>query len=86
MEQFLGVPPSLVADLLALKGDTVDNIPGAPGIGDKGARVKAIGAAAREELARVLGRKVHLFLHVKVAEDWSEKRDFYRLWGLEYDA
>lgn len=55
-------------------------------IGDKGARVKAIGAAARAELARVLGRKVHLFLHVKVAEDWSEKRDFYRLWGLEYDA
>jgi GTP-binding protein Era len=55
-------------------------------IGDKGARVKAIGAAARKELAGVLGRKVHLFLHVKVAEDWAEKRDFYRLWGLEYDA
>ena len=55
-------------------------------IGEKGARVKAIGAAARSELANVLGRKVHLFLHVKVAEDWAEKRDFYRLWGLEYDA
>jgi GTP-binding protein Era len=55
-------------------------------IGEKGARIKAIGAAAREELGRVLGRKVHLFLHVKVAEDWAEKRDFYRLWGLEYDA
>ncbi len=55
-------------------------------IGEKGARIKAIGAAAREELAKVLGRKVHLFLHVKVAEDWAEKRDFYRLWGLEYDA
>jgi DNA polymerase-1 len=37
-EEFMGVPPSGVADLLALKGDTVDNIPGAPGIGDKGAR------------------------------------------------
>jgi GTP-binding protein Era len=55
-------------------------------IGEKGARIKAIGAAAREELAKVLGRKVHLFLHVKTAEDWAEKRDFYRLWGLEYDA
>jgi GTP-binding protein Era len=55
-------------------------------IGEKGARIKAIGAAARTELATVLGRKVHLFLHVKVAEDWAEKRDFYRLWGLEYDA
>ncbi|HUS08439.1 MAG TPA: DNA polymerase I [Bryobacteraceae bacterium] len=37
-EEFMGVPPGAVADLLALKGDSVDNIPGAPGIGDKGAR------------------------------------------------
>ena len=37
-EQFMGVKPSQVADLLALMGDTVDNIPGAPGIGEKGAR------------------------------------------------
>ena len=34
----MGVRPDQVADLLALKGDAVDNIPGAPGIGDKGAR------------------------------------------------
>jgi len=34
----MGVQPSQVADLLALKGDSVDNIPGAPGIGDKGAK------------------------------------------------
>ncbi len=38
VEQFMGVKPSQVADLLALKGDAIDNIPGAPGIGDKGAR------------------------------------------------
>ena len=37
-QEFMGVPPSAVADLLALKGDSIDNIPGAPGIGDKGAR------------------------------------------------
>ncbi|MDX1982775.1 MAG: DNA polymerase I [Bryobacteraceae bacterium] len=36
--EFMGVAPSQVADLLALKGDAIDNIPGAPGIGDKGAR------------------------------------------------
>src|SRR5439155_19034021 len=36
--EFMGVKPSQVADLLALKGDTIDNIPGAPGIGDKGAK------------------------------------------------
>ena len=35
--EFKGVPPERIADLLALTGDTSDNIPGAPGIGDKGA-------------------------------------------------
>ncbi len=38
VKEFLGVEPGQVADLLALKGDAVDNIPGAPGIGDKGAK------------------------------------------------
>lgn len=38
VEAFMGVPPARVVDLLALKGDSVDNIPGAPGIGDKGAK------------------------------------------------
>src|SRR5947208_6241792 len=38
MEEFMGVLPSVVADLLELKGDAIDNIPGAPGIGDKGAK------------------------------------------------
>jgi DNA polymerase-1 len=37
-EKFMGVKPSQVSDLLALMGDSVDNIPGAPGIGEKGAR------------------------------------------------
>ncbi len=37
-ERFMGVKPSQVADLLALMGDSIDNIPGAPGIGEKGAR------------------------------------------------
>ena len=38
VEEVMGVEPAQVVDLLALKGDSVDNIPGAPGIGDKGAR------------------------------------------------
>src|SRR5229473_6754948 len=38
VQEFMGVAPSQVADLLALKGDSIDNIPGAPGIGDKGAK------------------------------------------------
>ncbi|MGD0497013.1 MAG: DNA polymerase I [Bryobacteraceae bacterium] len=38
VKAFLGVPPDRVTDLLALRGDSVDNIPGAPGIGEKGAK------------------------------------------------
>src|SRR5260370_794964 len=38
VKEFMGAEPSQVADLLALKGDGIDNIPGAPGIGDKGAK------------------------------------------------
>jgi len=38
VEEVMGVEPHQIVDFLALKGDSVDNIPGAPGIGDKGAR------------------------------------------------
>ncbi len=38
VQEVMGVSPAQMIDLLALKGDSVDNIPGAPGIGDKGAR------------------------------------------------
>jgi DNA polymerase-1 len=36
VEEILGVPPERVVDIMALRGDTIDNIPGAPGIGEKG--------------------------------------------------
>ncbi len=36
VQELLGVPPERVIDLMALRGDAVDNVPGAPGIGDKG--------------------------------------------------
>ena len=57
VKEFLGVEPAQVADLFALKGDAIDNIPGAPGIGDKGARdlIEKFGSveAAMERAAEV---------------------------------
>ena len=53
-------------------------------LGKGGARIKQIGAAAREELGKLLGRKVHLFLHVKVKPDWEEDRSLYREIGLDW--
>ena len=53
-------------------------------IGKAGRRLKSIGAAARAEIARHLGRPVHLFLHVKVNPRWDEDRSLYRDIGLEW--
>ena len=53
-------------------------------IGKGGSRLKNIGALAREEIAQHLGRKVHLFLHVKVNPRWDEDRSIYREIGLEW--
>jgi GTPase len=53
-------------------------------IGKAGQRLKAIGAAAREEIAKHLGRPVHLFLHVKVNPRWDEDRSLYREIGLDW--
>lgn len=53
-------------------------------LGKGGQRIKAIGEAARKELAEVLGVKVHLFLHVKVSERWSEDKEVFEEMGLEW--
>jgi GTP-binding protein Era len=53
-------------------------------LGKGGARIRAIGEAARLELAQLLGRKIHLFLHVKVNPKWSEDRGLYREIGLDW--
>jgi GTP-binding protein Era len=53
-------------------------------LGKRGAMIKAIGEAARKELAAILGQKVHLFLHVKVEENWAEARDLYEELGLDW--
>lgn len=53
-------------------------------LGKGGARIKSIGEAARMELAKLMGVKVHLYLHVKVKPDWDEDRGVYRDIGLEW--
>ena len=55
-------------------------------LGDGGKRIKSIGAASRLELETLLGRRVHLFLHVKVNERWNEDRGLYASWGLDFNA
>ena len=55
-------------------------------LGKEGQTIKEIGRLAREELTEMLDRKVHLFLFVKVDEAWSEKRDSYEPFGLDFDA
>jgi GTP-binding protein Era len=53
-------------------------------LGKGGQQIKAIGERARAEIANQLGRKVHLYLHVKVKPDWDEDRGIYRDIGLEW--
>jgi len=53
-------------------------------IGKGGSRLKRIGQGAREEIAKHLGRPVHLYLHVKVNPKWDEDRGLYREIGLEW--
>ena len=55
-------------------------------LGKGGARIKAIGQAARTELERILERRVHLFLFVKVREKWEEDPERYRALGLDFDV
>jgi GTP-binding protein Era len=53
-------------------------------IGKGGQRLRAIGQAAREELKEILGREVHLFIFVKVREDWEDDPERYSAMGLDF--
>ncbi|MES2022242.1 MAG: GTPase Era [Pseudomonadota bacterium] len=53
-------------------------------LGKGGARIKEIGARARAELSEIMGRPVHLYLHVKVRPGWDDERDVYREMGLDW--
>ncbi|MDX2074453.1 MAG: GTPase Era [Alphaproteobacteria bacterium] len=51
-------------------------------IGEKGAMIKRIGSSSRRELEKMLGKKVHLELFVKVRAGWKDDRETYRLLNL----
>ncbi len=53
-------------------------------LGHKGSTLKAIGAASRKEMGEILEQKVHLFLFVKVRENWGDDPQRYREMGLEF--
>jgi GTPase len=55
-------------------------------LGDGGQRIKTIGSRARAELAQMLERPVHLFLFVKVRENWIEDPERYAALGLDYNV
>lgn len=53
-------------------------------LGARGSRLKEIGSRARAEMQRLMERKVHLFLHVKVNPKWEEDRGLYKEIGLDW--
>ena len=53
-------------------------------LGKGGASIKAIGAAARAEIAKIIEQPVHLFLFVKVREGWGDDPERFREMGLEF--
>ena len=55
-------------------------------LGKGGKRIKALGQASREELEKIFNRRVHLFLFVKVRENWGDDPERYRDLGLNFNA
>lgn len=55
-------------------------------LGKGGQVLKWIGENSRKDLTEILDRPVHLFLHVKVRENWQEERGFYSDMGLDFDV
>jgi len=53
-------------------------------LGKGGATIKSIGADSRKEIAEIVGQPVHLFLFVKVRENWGDDPDRYREMGLDF--
>ena len=55
-------------------------------LGKNGAMIKKIGQSAREELEELLEERIHLFLYVKVRENWQDDPTHYSDWGLNFKS
>ncbi len=55
-------------------------------LGKRGQTIKRIGTAARIEIEEALGRRIHLFSHVKYRKDWMDDSARYSVWDLDYNA
>ena len=55
-------------------------------LGKGGKRIKALGSDARKELEAIFERRVHLFLFVKVRENWGDDPNRFAMWGLDPNA
>ena len=55
-------------------------------LGHRGARIKAVREQAAAELEAILGRRVHLFIFVKVRQKWGDDPERFSLWGLDFNA
>ena len=55
-------------------------------LGKNGSRIKCIGAESRKQLETLFDCTVHLFLFVKVRENWGENPKNYHDWGLDFNA
>ena len=55
-------------------------------LGKNGKSIKRIGIESRRELEKLLGSRIHLFIFVKVRENWLNEKEEYEKWGLNYNV
>ena len=55
-------------------------------IGKNGENIKKIGKLSREELSQIFGKKIHLFLFIRVKKNWTSNDENYKFFGMNVDA
>ena len=55
-------------------------------IGKNGENIKKIGKLSRQELSQIFGKKIHLFLFIRVKKNWTSNDENYKFFGMNVDA